>query len=179
MRSIYNLVDEVNEELRELFEADKLKGSDINGVAELVSRDDKTIPEVNGKEVVVNDEYPVRIYHRLNSLSSTIKSGIGRTFDQTNSYALSMIVFLQKERTSLYPDSLTLLIQSNMPDRLQNGEYRNVSVTFNGGVMDSKSVWQQEYSTNTNYRLKSNQFLFKINYTIETTFSKGCFKKCP
>jgi hypothetical protein len=158
------------------------KGSEVNGIAELVPRDESTLPEIDGKYVGIDDIYPVRIYHRVLSMSSKIdvKGGYGNAVgDVVNTYSITMVVFLQHERANLYPDELILFIQANMPDRVKMPPYRDIKITVTGANLDSQSNWTQEYRTGTDYRLKSNQFLFKINYNIETTFSKGCFKECP
>jgi hypothetical protein len=157
------------------------KGSEVNGVAELVPRDDQTIPEIDGKFVGIDDKYPVRIYHRLISVSSRIgKPGYGNAVgDITNTYSIVMVVFLQHERAKLYPDELLLFIQANMPDRMKGPPYNDIRITFTGANLDAQANWAQEYRSGTDYRLKSDQFLFKINYNIETTFSKGCFRECP
>lgn len=158
------------------------KGSEVFGVAELVSKGESTLPEVDGKFVGIDDIYPVRIYHRILSMSSKIdvKGGYGNaTGDVVNTYSIAMVVFLQHQKAGRYPDELMLIIQANMPDQLKIVPYKNIRVTFTGAQLDSQSNWAQEYRSGTDYRLKSDQFLFKINYNIETTFSKGCFKECP
>lgn len=157
-------------------------GSEINGIAELLLRDGVTIPVINEQYVGIDDVYPVRIYHRLNSLSSTIKlgTGTGRSVgDQANNYQLSMVVFIDHPKAGLYPDEFLLFAQANTPERLTIEPYKSVVVTFGNAAFDSLSVYRQEYIASDTYRLKEDQFFFKINYSIETTFSKGCFKKCP
>lgn len=176
MYSIRDIISSLNE-LIEL-----PKGSDVNGVAELVPRDDQTIPEIDGKFIGIDDKYPVRIYHRVLSASSRVipNTGVGREVGLiSNTYSIAMVVFLQHERARLYPDELFLFIQANMPDRMKGEPYRDIKITFTGANLDSQANWTQEYRSGTDYRLKSDQFLFKINYNIETTFSKGCFKECP
>jgi hypothetical protein len=178
MHSIRDIISSLNDSICGLLPS----GSELNGVAELVPRDDLTIPEIDGKFVGIDDRFPVRIYHRLNSVNSKISpgTGIGRSAgDQENTYSVSMVVFLQKERAKLYPDELLLIIQAGLPERLQENPYKSIVITFNGAQMDSQSNWKQEYAGGTEYKLKSDQFLFRINYSIETTFSKGCFKQCP
>lgn len=176
MHSIRDIISSLNE-LIEL-----PKGSEKNGVAELVPRDEQTIPELDGKFVGVDDKYPVRIYHRVLSMSSKVepKGGYGNSAgDVVNTYSITMVVFLQHERAKLYPDELILFIQASLPDHLKLAPYKHIKITFTGANLDSQSNWTQEYRQGTDYRLKSDQFLFKMNYNIETTFSKGCFKECP
>lgn len=176
MKSIRDIISSLNETI------ELPKGSEVNGVAELVPRDDQTIPEIDGKFVGVDDTFPVRIYHRLLSVSSKIVPGTGMGREVgliSNTYSVAMVVFLQHERAKLYPDELLLFIQSKMPDRLKGVPYNDIKITFTGAGLDTQANWTQEYRPGTGYRLKSDQFLFKINYNIETTFSKGCFKECP
>lgn len=178
MNSIRDIISSLNESISGILTA----GSEVNGIAELVSKDESTIPQIDGKFVGVDDKYPIRIYHRLNSLSTKLvpKTGYGESAgDLSNTYTISMVVFLQHARAKLYPDELVLFIQANFPDRLKMEPYKNIILSFTEAQLDSQSNWTQEYRSGTDYRLKSDQFLFKINYSIETTFSKGCFKKCP
>jgi hypothetical protein len=177
MLSIRDIVTELNKSLTWL-----PAGSEANGIAELLLRDDVTIPVINERYVGIDDIYPVRIYHRLNSMTSAIKAGTGTgrsVGDQTNTYQLSMVVFLDKPKSNMYPDEFLLFAQANFPERLTMGPYKSVIPTFASTVLDSMQVYKQEYVASDTYRLKEDQFFFKINYSIETTFSKGCFKKCP
>jgi len=177
MHSIRDIVDQLNRSLTWL-----PAGSEKNGIAELLLRDDVTIPVINEKYVGIDDIYPVRIYHRLNSLNSSIKSGTGTgriIGDNVNTYQLSMVIFLDRPKANMYPDEFLLLAQANTPERLTIDPYKSVVMAFTGAIFDSQSVYRQEYITSDTYRLKEDQFFFKINYSIETTFSKGCFKKCP
>jgi len=176
MCSIRNIISSLNDYLQ------LPKGSDIKGVAELVPRDDHTIPEIDGKFVGIDDTYPVRVYHRILSCSTKLVPGSAygeSAGDISNTYSIVMVIFLQHERAKLYPDELLLFIQSQFPDRLTEKPYKNIKVVFSGAQLDSQTTWTQEYGGGTDYKLKSDQFLFKINYSIETIFSKGCFKECP
>jgi hypothetical protein len=177
MHSIRDIVTELNKSFTWL-----PSGSEANGIAELLLREDVTIPVINVDYVGIDDVYPIRIYHRLNSMNSTIKPGTGsgrNVGDQANTYQLSMVVFLDKPKSNMYPDEFLLLAQANMPERLSIEPYKSVVTSFTSSVFDSLLVYRQEYVSSENYKLKEDQFFFKINYSIETTFSKGCFKKCP
>lgn len=177
MHSVRDIVKEINKSITWL-----PSGSDVYGIAELLLRDDVTIPVINEKYVGIDDIYPVRIYHRLNSMSSTIKpgTGMGRVVgDQANTYQLSMVVFLDRPKSNMYPDEFLLFLQGNFPERLTMEPYKAIIILFGSAAFDSQSVYRQEYIASDTYRLKEDQFFFKINYSIETTFSKGCFKSCP
>lgn len=176
MLSIRDIISSLNSNL------DLPKGSDVNGAAELVPRDEQTIPEIDGKFVGIDDIYPVRIYHRVINCSTKLIPGAAygeSAGDISNTYSIAMVVFLQREKAKMYPDQLLLFIQAQFPDNLKAPPYKNVKINFSGAQLDSQTTWTQEYSGGTDYKLKSDQFLFKINYSIETIFSKGCFNECP
>lgn len=177
MHSVRDIVTQLNSSLTWL-----PAGYEANGIAELLLRDDVTIPVINDRYVGIDDVYPVRIYHRLNSMSSSIKTGTGTgrlVGDQANTYQLSMVVFMDRPKSNMYPDEFLLFAQANTPERLIIDPYKSVVIVFSGAIFDSQLVYRQEYVASDTYRLKEDQFFFKINYSIETTFSKGCFKKCP
>lgn len=177
MHSIRDIVTELNKSFTWL-----PSGSEVNGIAELLLRDEVTVPVIGEKYVGIDDVYPVRIYHRINSMTSAIKAGTGMgrsAGDQVNTYQLSMVVFLDKPKSKLYPDEFLLYAQANTPERISIEQYKSVVTTFGSAVFDSLLVYRQEYISSDTYRLKEDQFFFKINYSIETTFSKGCFKRCP
>jgi hypothetical protein len=177
MHSIRDIVLELNSSLTWL-----PTGSEANGIAELLLRDDVTIPVIGEKYVGIDYVYPVRIYHRLNSMTSTIKakSGYGREAgDHVNTYQLSMVIFLDRPKSRMYPDEFLLVSQANYPERISMEPYSSIVTNFGSAVFDSQLVYRQEYVASDTYRLKEDQYFFKINYSIETTFSKGCFKKCP
>lgn len=180
MNSIYDIVKLINVDLEDLFKSKNLIGSMLYGIAESVITDDGFVPVIGEKYVGVDDTHPLSLYHRLASLSSTIKpnSGVGRNEGLTvNTYSLGMILFLDQRKTKLYPDEMMMLLQANFPERFKLENAQQVIVRFSGAVLDSKVVHSQEYSGNE-YRLKENQFLFRINYSVEMTFDKNCFKKC-
>lgn len=177
MHSIRDIVLELNRSLTWL-----PIGSETNGIAELLLRDGVTIPAIGEKYVGVDDVFPVRIYHRLNSMASSVKAktGYGREAgDQVNTYQLSMVVFLDRPKSLMYPDEFLLVAQANFPERISLDPYISIVTNFGSAVFDSQLVYRQEYVASETYRLKEDQYFFKINYSIETTFSKGCFKKCP
>jgi hypothetical protein len=177
MHSIRDIVKELNSSLAWL-----PAGSEANGIAELLLRDDVTMPVINGNYVGIDDIYPIRIYHRLTSMTSAIKQGTGAgrsVGDQVNTYQLSMVVYLDRPKSNMYPDEFLLFAQANTPERLTMQPYRSIVTTFTSTVFDSLLVYRQEYVSSDTYKLKEDQYFFKINYSIETTFSKGCFKTCP
>lgn len=184
MVSIYNIVDSLNEHLTPLFEACKITDSKIYGIAETVFRDNISQPEINEKSVGFDDTYSAMIYHKLSSLNSGIEVSQGGSYGRNigyfvNTYGVGMVIFLDKKKTGLYPDQLLQYIQANFPTALKVHPYESANIRFASAILDSRLIFTQEYNANDTYKLKSDQYLFRINYSVELKFDKNCFSKCP
>lgn len=183
MTSIYDIVSSINVSLIKLFEACSLVGGQVNGIAETTVRDEAILPELNGEHVGIDDIYPARVYHKLSTLVSAIKpnTGYGREQlgEQVNTYTLGLIVFLNRARTQLYPDELLLYMQANFPRLVKLRPFNSVTIKFIGATLDSRLVYATEYGNTVQYRLQPNQYLFRVNYTVEAVFDPRCYEKCP
>ena len=158
-----------------------VKGGVWHGVASNANRKGITQPVIDEKYVGADDKYPLVAYHKLGSLTSRSVEGNGYGRDagtQTNVYSNSLVVFLNRKHCKLYPDELLLYIQANLPEQLSVDPYTRVYTTITTTQLDAETVYAQEYQK-APFELKADQYLFRINYTIETTFKKGCFKTCP
>lgn len=178
MHSIHDIVHILNRAIN-------VPLSDVHGIAQTVLKGEEKIPALVKKDgtgvyVGIDDQYGVRIYHKLNSLTTTVKAreGYGRSAGtQINTYSLSMIVFLNRKRVSMYPDELLALLQSQLPEAIKLEPYDHVRTWFNNIILNDLQVWNQEYLSDT-YRLLPEYSLFQINYTVEVAFKKGCFNNC-
>jgi hypothetical protein len=179
MHSIHDIVGKINESL-------DLPQADIHCIAQTVLRKDEKLPAVIGKKgeglyVGFDDKKGIILYHKLNAVTTSIKvkSGYGDSAGAiANSYAMSMIVFLNRKKVNLYADELFTTIQSQFPQNVTLTPYNTITISFNNVILNDLQVYAQEYLSET-YRLTPEHNLFQINYTVETTFSKDCFNTCP
>lgn len=173
--SIHNIVATINSSLSGL-----ITGGKWHGVASTVRRNNVSQPEANGKYIGIDDVHPLIAYHKLISLTSAVTrgSGYGDSLGAIkNTYTNALIVFVNRDKCGFHADEVMLAIQANIPDMLNVAPYKSVQTNITRIDLDSETVYGDEY-TNSSYRLRPEQYLFRINYTIETTFKKGCFDKC-
>lgn len=150
------------------------------GIASYLKRGGVILPHEGETYIGLDDIYKIQIYHKLNGMTATLKpaSGYGdQKAYQVNAYNMSMIVF--NNRSGVMVDELLLLMQSNFPQIMKMEPYSQIAVTFNNAILNDRAVYGQEYGSIDTYKLGVSQNLFQINYTVETTFSPGCFAKCP
>lgn len=175
MRSIADIVKEINN-------AAPFDGKQVFGIAQIANKDGVLLPNEKdtGTWIGIDDSVPVRIYHKVQGMTSTLRPGSGfgdDLGDQVNVYQMQMIVFNNRKRSKTDSDQMVLLLQVNTPREVMSEYFKSIRITYNNVVLNNAQVWAQEYG-NSPYRLGSGQDLFQINYTVEATFKKGCFAKC-
>lgn len=174
MRSIADIVKDINEAIN-IDEAKKF------GLAQTYLRAKEKLPGTvtrDGKTEYVgfDDKYKISWYHKVNSLTTRVQanSGFGRTAGkQINSFAMSMIVFLNRKRLNKYADEIVALIQALTPETIK----QSIRISFNTTILNDQQVYAQEYVSET-YRLGPEHNLFQINYTLEVDLNKDCFNTC-
>jgi hypothetical protein len=183
MHSIHDIVGKINESL-------DLPQADIHGIAQTVLRknnrdQDEKLPVVIGKKgeglyVGFDDKKGIILYHKLNSVTTSIKvkTGYGDSKGEIqNSYAMSLIVFLNRKKVNIYADELFATIQSQYLEKVTLTPYNSISISFNNVILNDMQVYAQEYLIDT-YRLTAEHNLFQINYTVEAAFNRDCFNTC-
>lgn len=174
--SIHDIIKVVNSSLKGI-----IKNGVWHGVASNVERNKVSQPEIDGKYAGIDDVHPLISYHKLISLTSSVErnKGYGDSPGSIkNTYSLAMVVFVNRKKCGAYQDDVFLSIQANLPEMIDSPPYKSVQLIMGRVDLDSETVYGQEY-TNAKYKLQPEQYLFRINYTIETTFKKGCFNLCP
>ena len=184
--SLGKFIEIINKPLEKI-----ISGVRVYGIAEPVARTSGSEVEIlpgvisnNGeiKYVGIDDLESVIIYHKANALGvrlSTIKKGFGDDPNAfVNAYSMSMIVYIDRSKTKLRPEEFFLFIQANIPFEIKEQPYKSIFTQINTVILNTQTVYDSEYKGTKN-PLPANHSLMQINYTIESTFDKNCFEKCP
>jgi hypothetical protein len=172
MRSIHDIVIYINCGLSGI-----LQEGQLNGIASTVTKDGNTLPAEGEKYVGIDDTYKSQLYHKITGLTITRQArGFGDNVDQLYTYAMSMIIFLN--RSPISPEDFIPIMQANLPQQFKTDYTKRVSINFLSAVLNDKQVYTEEYGS-TPYRLSLNQRLFKVNYSLEVLYKTGCFNICP
>jgi hypothetical protein len=181
MPSIHDIVDGINKAATCLPEDSELKN-----IAITVYRDDvEKLPcvvsfEGEGEYVGIDDRFAVLWYHKLNRITviRDPKKEYGRgPGDVSNSYDMSMIVFLNRNRARMRAADLINIIEEFFPYDIKLEPFKSIRIVLNNIILNDQQVYNQEYESRTN-RLQPEHNLFQINYTVEASFTKGCFNNC-
>lgn len=177
----------INAELAKQFPKD----ARFYGVAQSIPRIrgsvSETIPGVvdrNGdiEYVGIDDKYSLQVYHKLTLITverTTTTGGYGDDLSDTkNTYALSAYVYHDVKRTAATSD-IFLRLQNQFPQTLAAHPYKSIYVRLASVILNSDTLFAQEYKGSA-FKLPPTGILFQLNYTIESSFERGCFEKlCP
>ena len=142
----------------------------------------------NGEGLYVgpDDDYDLIVYHRVNGINvgkGKVQSSFGDDNLQDIHIArIGMVVFGRRDVLKLGNDEMAVFLHASFPEAATKEMLKELSFSAsNINVKDinlnDMQVFMEEFQ-NVPFFLKPEQFLFKINYTIESAFQKRCFKKC-
>lgn len=159
------------------------KNEDRGGVELLPSYVDNN---GEGQYVGPDDAYDYMGYHKVNSIMvgmTNVNKGFGdeRGY-RANVVKMSYIVFGRRDRLQMSNEELAFYLQLNFPEaagkeRLKQLQLKMCNIYVNDIVLNDLQVFNEEFQV-IEYFLKPEQFLFKVNYTIESAFDKKCFTTC-
>lgn len=138
----------------------------------------------NGESIYVgpDDTYDYIAYHRVNSWTPTkanLKSYGDTKAVDANIVRMSYVVFGRRDRLQMSNDELAFLIQMNFNESvdktlLDSLQLKTCNINITDIILNDLQVFKEEFQ-GVEFFLKPEQFLFKINYTIESAFIKKCF----
>lgn len=188
----------VNNTIRDSSLTDKrFSGAKLEGIACQVSRQAEgetveTLPAIISDNQVeryvgVDDSFPLQLYHRIlgNSYGGAEKKQqYGDDISlKTCATEVVMVVFAKRSAMKMPGEQLEMLIASGFPDIFTREQIATmaamaaVKVTLRSSDMDSFRVWGNEYK-NIAFPLGPEDILFSMNYRIDSSYQKGCFKIC-
>lgn len=192
MPYIKEIVDHINAAFRTGLTSKPFQKGKFEGIAELlliVSDDgNKTVPCIvdnhgNSDEVSIDDTYPFRLYHRINTITNEDDGQMGDDIQMKESANMIMIVFGDRRAFNFRPEQLSSMINTYMPLTLTVAQttslnLHTVAIQVSTTNLDSVQVFNQEYTGEVRYNLAPQYFLMSIPYVITTTYNKSCFEPC-
>lgn len=178
-------IDEINKRLTALF--DEVAGVKIYGAAQTMTRTQgqerivyPALVDFTGEGIYigVDNDAPLIIYHKINSISTAIKPKEAYGDDPgaiANTYNNTLIVYIDRERMKMSPEELFMYIQAHFPNPFKIPPF-DITVRITNVILNSLQVWASEYQKD--FELPPSTSMFAVNYTIESSFKKGCFDKC-
>lgn len=183
----------INTELQSTTLSDKRfdKGS-FYSLARLIRRqedgDRVTIPNIITNDGVctpltITDSKPFILYHRTLDLSYAKGDAYGNNQLIQETAKMRAVAYGNRRILKVEPELLIAAIQAGFLQELSftdRGTYRlqkcNINITDIN--IDSEKVYSEEYSGDVEYRLKPNEMMVYIDYTIISEYDKECVDIC-
>jgi hypothetical protein len=193
MPYLNEIVAAINTSLNQrLSQFSTLSGSKLEGIAFNVVRSSDsgkdTVPAVIDeysviRDVVINDTYPLTIYHRVEEVSERPASAKYAFGDQpalrTAIYSCKMIAISKVPRINMTQVQLYSLLSLSMPDKVSIDEdgVHDVAIEVEGGVINHSAVFSEEYRGQREF-VGIEDIMISVRYQVTVTYDRSCINLC-
>lgn len=136
-------------------------------------------------ELVVNDTYPMQVYHKTGNLNFDTGSeneygDPGDNLQETASMALILIA--NRNLIQVSKEDIATGLALYLPKNVKRSEISSpnfISCTIEAGQVNinTRDVFAQEYG-NVDFSLPPNYIMISLPYTVVTICNKSCFNIC-
>lgn len=194
MSKINEIVNLVNAELESTTLISKrFQKGNILGLAELVTKEEEeptTVPLIlnnngEGTEVMLDDNYPFQIYHRITDIAVADNNGddFGDGDTTVEVTTMKMVVFANRRIMEFQIDDLITAINVGFPLSLSKTSmttlgnwFSQVNFEVTSIEIDKQAVWNGEF--NYSQPLPPYQQVFAVNYEVQSHIMAGCYDIC-
>ena len=144
------------------------------------------IVELGSDEAIyagVDDLNSLIVYHKVNAASLTYgrqaNAGFGDGRRNEDIFSCFLFALWDTRKLKVYPADMVLLLRSRMPVKVIGVPGLNdVNVSMNNAILNTKQVFDSEYSLDENYLLPAYISMIQVNYTIQLKYDPDCASKC-
>lgn len=129
----------------------------------------------------IDDVKSLMIYHKTNSagLSFVARSGYGDGIFNSDTISCSIIATWDTRKIPLQHADMLLILRSRLPQQIVNfADIKKIDIQATGAILNSKQVFDAEYSFDKNYLLPIYINLIQINYSLILKYDQQCIDKC-
>jgi hypothetical protein len=128
-------------------------------------------------EVSIDDTKPIILYHKMLGMQSQMKTGTGvgdNQGDYINTYNMQMVVYYGMDKVLLLQDEFYMQLLYYVPKIIKDTDpFKMAQITLTGVNTDIFGVFNQEYK-NVVYRMKLNDILLTVNYSVSAILKPSC-----
>lgn len=192
MPLLSNIVSNINSQIQAKLPSVEFQMAQYNGITIPITKtlkDDKTstFPAVriantkDAKAVLLDDKFNLVIYHKLlgNTYSVVENEDYGDDYSVIKQVTtMQMVVWAQSSKVGFLAEhELESAISGAIFGAMKLKPFFSLFVAPTSTNYDKNALFNQEYKGVSNI-LQNDHLYFSINYTIESTFEKGCFSIC-
>jgi hypothetical protein len=193
MPYLNEIVEAINTSLSQrLSQFSNLSGSKLEGIAFNVVRNGDsgadTVPAVIDeysviRDVIINDTYPMTIYHRVSDVSERPVQAKYAFGDQpalrTAIYSCKMIAISKVPRIKMTHVQLYSLLSLSMPAKVSIDKegIDDIAIEVQGGVINHSAVFNEEYRGSREF-VGIEDIMISITYQVTVLYNRSCINIC-
>lgn len=129
----------------------------------------------------IDDVRSIMIYHKTitGAFSYLPRSGYGDSRENEDSFSLGIIAVWDTRKIKLHSPDVLLLLRGRMPQQItSNTGINRILVTPTSAILNSKQIFESEYTVAENYLLPLYINFAQLNYTVSIKYDPKCIEKC-
>lgn len=129
----------------------------------------------------IDDLNSIMIYHRVNNAQLVFdnRPGYGDGRKTQDVISFSAIALWDTRKIKYQAPDILLLLRSRMPQEIRGiQDIDQLIITPTGGILNTKQVFDSEYSIQGSYLLPNFINLVQLNYNIQFKYDPQCMNKC-
>lgn len=129
----------------------------------------------------IDDVKSIMLYHKANAATLTYlpRSGYGDGRQSQDNFLFTVTCVWDTRKIPLQNVDMLLLLKSRMPQAIKGlGQSIEATIIPSSAVLNSKQVFESEYTVDKEYLLPIYMSFIQLNYTIQIKYDQQCIEKC-
>lgn len=130
----------------------------------------------------IDDVKSMMIYHKPSSANLSFggtRTGYGDGRSIEDSFAFSLVAVWDTRKIPLQSVDMLLLLRSRMPQEIKGvPQIKQVQIIPSFALLNTKQVFEGEYTVDKDYLLPIYMNLIQLNYTIQIKYDQQCIDEC-
>lgn len=129
-----------------------------------------------------DDIKSLNIYHKTNAANlsyGAVRTGYGDNRRNEDTIAMSLIAAWDTYKIPLQSVDMLLLLRSRMPQSIRGiKDFGDANIAPQSALLNSRQVFESEYTVAKNYFLPNNINFLQLNYIIQLKYDQTCIDTC-
>lgn len=129
-----------------------------------------------------DDIKSLSIYHKTNAATLSYggtRTGYGDSRRNEDTIAMSMVAAWDTRKVPLQSVDMMLLLRSKFPQVIKGiPDFGDVVIVPQGALLNSKQVFESEYTVASTFLLPNNINFLQLNYILQLRYDQTCIAGC-
>lgn len=183
------MIDEIIDCINGVFEG-ITENQKLYGIAQTVYRSNNDdlidfLPAVVGEDgeakyVGIDDVESLQIYHKVNNAIFTNPArSYGDSWENQDTFNFNIISTWDNRKLKIQNIDMLMILRSRLPQQISDvKDIKQVIITASNSILNTKQIFETEYSIGKSYLLPAYINMIQINYSMQIKYDPQCINKC-